>query len=472
MPDDRRATQPNRALQHWFDLSGYSKQGLATEITRLARAAGHVNVCPDGSRVRRWLVDGEVPRDPVPDLLAQIFSERTGSRVTPADLGICRQPADQLTWGTESTTKTLAHITRLDLLRQGAASNEGMEYNVTPDALLQHLQTWAHATPSPLPNAVEAARSIGMNDVEKIQATTDIFKKLDNAYGGGLLRTAVIGQVAWANSRAHHGTYSEPVGRALMAALADLCGVAGWMSHDTGASDEAIRYLVLATQAAKESGDRNLAAHLLQCLARVYGYLGQPAPALEFITLATYGSRETATPRIRSGLYALEARFNAMLGRERPALQAINRSLETFTESCPSDHEESFTSHLDETELHSTLGEVYLFLSHTTHRPEHAAASAELLSRAAASRPTERLRSKIFDHLGLSRAYLALKDPEAASTAAATAVGISGEVSSLRIINRFCDVLREGQKFKEISDLTEPCRCVVNKTRSAIKAVE
>ncbi|MFI0420491.1 hypothetical protein [Spongiactinospora sp. 9N601] len=470
MPDDRRVTQPNRALHHWFDLSGYSKQGLATEITRLARAAGHANVCPDGSRVRRWLVDGEVPRDPVPDLLAQIFSERTGSRVTPADLGICRQPADQLTWGTEPTTKSLAHITRMDLLRQGAASNQGVEYNITPDALLQHLQAWAHATPSPLPNAVEAVGSIGMNDVEKIQATTDIFKKLDNAYGGGLLRTAVVGQVAWANSLAHHSTYSEPVGRALMAALADLCGVAGWMSHDIGATDEAIRYLVLATQAAKEGGDRNLAAHLLQCLARVYGYIGHPAPALELVTLATYGSRETATPRIRSELYALEARFNAMLGRERPTLQAINRSLEIFTETSPSDHKESFTSHLDETELDSTLGEVYLFLAHTTHHAEHAAAAAEHLSRAAASRPPERLRSKIFDHLGLSRAYLALKEPEAACTAASTAVNLSTEISSLRILDRFRDALHEGQAFMENDGLREFFIHIYCKMDSAIRA--
>ncbi|PZG45037.1 transcriptional regulator [Spongiactinospora gelatinilytica] len=468
MPDDRRATQPNRALQHWFDLSGYSKQGLATEITRLARAAGHANVCPDGSRVRRWLVDGEIPRDPVPDLLAQIFSERTGSRVTPADLGICRQPADQVSWGAAPTTKALGHITRMDLLRQGAASHQGVEYSVTPDALLQHLQTWAHATPSTLPNAVETAGSIGMNDVEKIQATTDIFKKLDNAYGGGLLRTAVVGQVAWANSLAHHGTYSEPVGRALMAALADLCGVAGWMSHDIGATDEAVRYLVLATQAAKEGGDRNLAAHLLQCLARVYGYIDKPAPALEFITLATYGSRETATPRIRSGLYALEARFNAMLGRERPTLQAINRSLETFAETGPSDHEESFTSHLDETELHSTLGEVYLFLSRTTHRPEHAATGAGLLSHAASSRPAERLRSKIFDYLGLSRACLALKEPEAAIASATTAVDLSGEVSSIRILNRFRDLLLEGQDFKESDGLTELLMRACNKIGSTI----
>ncbi|MFI1258255.1 hypothetical protein ACH4U6_31350 [Streptomyces netropsis] len=38
----------------------------------------------------------------------------------------------------------------------------------------------------------------------------------------------------------------------------------------------AIRHLTLPVHAMRESGDRNLTAHLLQCLARIWGYLGRP----------------------------------------------------------------------------------------------------------------------------------------------------------------------------------------------------
>ena len=95
----------------------------------------------------------------------------------------------------------------------------------------------------------------------------DAFVDLDRR----LADVAVIGQLAWANGLLANGTYSERVGRALFSAVADLSGMAGWMSHDAGAYPDAIRYLVLAIQAAREAGDRNLTAHLLQCLARVYG---------------------------------------------------------------------------------------------------------------------------------------------------------------------------------------------------------
>ncbi|WP_260868026.1 hypothetical protein [Streptomyces sp. SAJ15] len=71
----------------------------------------------------------------------------------------------------------------------------------------------------------------------------------------------------------------------------------------------------MAVHAARESGDRNLTAHLLQCLARIWGYLGRPDLASDCIALALYGTRNDAHPVLRAGLYALGARFAALRGR-------------------------------------------------------------------------------------------------------------------------------------------------------------
>ncbi len=85
--------QPNDQLRSWFARSGWSKGELARQVNRRARQMGAHHVSTDTSRVRRWL-DGEQPREPIPRILSELFSERFGSVVAVEDLGlrIAHQP--------------------------------------------------------------------------------------------------------------------------------------------------------------------------------------------------------------------------------------------------------------------------------------------------------------------------------------------------------------------------------------------
>jgi hypothetical protein len=444
--------RPNKQLQRWFDKSGYSKQGLAQEITRRARAAGHRHVSPDGSRVRRWLTEGQHPREPVPKIVAEVLSERVGVLLTPEDLDLAVDRSsgtpDLVPWGVQSTLTALGRASREAMLRQIAAQPDVAAYGLSPEELLAQLQPWLHARPDPLPTAAAGSGvSLGMADVRRLEAVTEIFRQLDDTCGGGLARSAIAGQVAWASDLVADGTYTEPVGRALFAALADLCGIAGWMSHDSGVTSDAIRYLVLGVHAAKESGDRNLGAHLLQCLSRVYGYIGSPAAGLEFVTLALYGSRETATPRISAGLHALEGRFNALLGRE----QQCRRSYGMVQESSQCDSvfpEPAYLAYLDTAELRSSMGEGWLFLGQATGNRKHVILAVGLLESALTTRASHRLRSRAFDTIALARAHLAMGHPEAA--ASLLDVNFTDLIASARITTRLRDVLSESLPFADV----------------------
>ncbi len=79
--------QPNEKLTSWFVRSGWSKGELARQVNRRARQLGAHHVSTDTSRVRRWL-DGEQPREPIPRILSELFSERFGSVVAVEDLGL------------------------------------------------------------------------------------------------------------------------------------------------------------------------------------------------------------------------------------------------------------------------------------------------------------------------------------------------------------------------------------------------
>ncbi|MGW7555407.1 hypothetical protein [Streptomyces rimosus] len=66
---------PNAFLSHFMERAQLSNAQLAQAVTAGARAAGHRDINPDESRVRRWR-GGECPRQPVPQIIAQVLGAR------------------------------------------------------------------------------------------------------------------------------------------------------------------------------------------------------------------------------------------------------------------------------------------------------------------------------------------------------------------------------------------------------------
>lgn len=83
--------EANTRLADLFGLTGWSKGELARLVNRQAAAMGHPQLATDTSRVRRWIDTGESPREPVPKVLAALFTERLGRVVTIEDLGFDRR---------------------------------------------------------------------------------------------------------------------------------------------------------------------------------------------------------------------------------------------------------------------------------------------------------------------------------------------------------------------------------------------
>src|SRR3989442_12100857 len=112
--------RPNAQLASWFLRSGWSKGELARQVNRRARQIGAHHISTDTSRVRRWL-DGEQPREPIPRILSELFSERFGSVVALEDLGL--RPAPQppavsgvdLPWAAPKTVELMNEFSRSDL---------------------------------------------------------------------------------------------------------------------------------------------------------------------------------------------------------------------------------------------------------------------------------------------------------------------------------------------------------------------
>ncbi|WP_196942946.1 transcriptional regulator [Streptomyces sclerotialus] len=255
-------------------------------------------------------------------------------------------------------------------------------------------------------------------------------------------------------------SYTEDTGRRLFRAVADLGSVAGWMSFDAGRHSSAQRLFVAAVHAASEGGDRQLGAHILQCMARQMSHLGHVEDALELVALAQYGARRHASPGTRAVLAALQSRFSAMCGELEENRRAARETEDAFTRIVPDD-EPPHTRFFDEAELSAALGVAHQIAAKQAtgrHRAERAEQSLAMLANALRLRPEGRLRSKTFDHIGLARTHLAVGELAGAYQEATTALTIAEGLHSTRVADRLSELYEETEPHASdsaISDLRD-----------------
>ena len=161
------SNEANTRLADLFGLTGWSKGELARLVNRQAAAMGHPQLATDTSRVRRWIDTGESPREPVPKVLAALFTERLGRVVTIEDLGFDRRrqtgketvPGDGLPWPPERTAAVLTEFTGMDLMlnRRGLVGAGAALASGT--VLSTAMYDWLHTDPALAADAPSPRRS-------------------------------------------------------------------------------------------------------------------------------------------------------------------------------------------------------------------------------------------------------------------------------------------------------------------------
>ncbi|MFB9391540.1 hypothetical protein ACFPM3_19030 [Streptomyces coeruleoprunus] len=483
--------QPNTRLSDLFGLAGWSKGELARLVNRQAAAMGHPQLATDTSRVRRWIDMGETPRDPVPRVLAALFTERLGRVVTIEDLGFVRQGRagkrrdvrstdnpDGLPWAPERTAAVLTEFTGMDLMLNrrglvgaGAALAAG---SAITGAMRDWLRTDSpHTTDTPRRSDVLHADSagldryeaapIGWQEIEELETSVEVFRRWDAARGGGLQRKAVVGQLNEVGGMlAYH--HPEPIQRRLWGVAANLAVLAGWMSHDVGLEPTAQKYFIIAAHAAREGGDRPRAAEALSRAARQMVHLGRPDEALDLMNLAKAGAGHEILPRTKAMLHTIEAWAQAALGRG----QAMRRTL--------GEAEELFVSHRGDVPMPVWMQtfkdedlygmEALAYRTLAEHEPNAAKQAQYFAQKALELRIDGRERSKIFDHLSMASACFIADDPEQADRYARLALMAMTANSSERTWDRLREMYRlTGQYagYSKIEDLREEIKLAMPK---------
>ncbi|NLU75061.1 hypothetical protein HCC61_20670 [Streptomyces sp. HNM0575] len=480
---------PNKQLSSWFMRSGWSKGELARQVNRRARQLGAHHISTDTSRVRRWL-DGEQPREPIPRILSELFSERFGCVVAVEDLGlqpVRRSPAASgvdLPWAGPQTVAMINEFTRSDLML-GRRGFLGASLSVSAGpSLIEPMQRWLVPSPSaadaggsaaagsavvtsphgsgatasatgsggavtPMParrgpGARQRTEKLSMPEVELLEHTTVMFRQWDAQCGGGLRRKAVVGQLHEVTDLLQE-RHAEPVGRRLFRVTAELAALAGWMSYDVGLQSTAQKYFVLALHAAKEAGDRALGSYVLSKMGRQMIHLGRPDDALELVHLAQYGSREGATARTQAMLHAMEARAYANMGQPGKCRRAVRMAEDTFEDAGPGDGDPDWIRFFSEAELNAETAHSYRDLAYSQGRsPTYASMARPSMERAVElfrreAEETEgggHRRSYALNLLGMASVHLLQKEPEHCAFRAGEAIELARRLRSERVNNR------------------------------------
>ncbi|MER7494019.1 hypothetical protein ABT033_15605 [Streptomyces pharetrae] len=482
--------RPNELLGSWFVRSGWSKGELARQVNRRARQLGANHISTDTSRVRRWL-DGENPREPIPRILSELFSERFGCVVSIEDLGLrTARPAPSasgvdMPWTGPQTVALLSEFSRSDLMlaRRGFLGTS-LALSAGP-ALIEPMQRWLVPAPSsprlpmpPEPQSAPAARARGRlsrPELDLLESTTVMFRQWDAQCGGGLRRKAVVGQLHEVTDLLQE-PQPEATTRKLFKVAAELAELAGWMSYDVGLQPTAQKYFVLALHAAKEAGDRPLGSYILSSMSRQMIHLGRPDDALELIHLAQYGSRDCASPRTQAMLYAMEARAYANMGQPGKTKRAVRMAEDVFADAEDWDEPDpDWIRFFSEAELYGENSHAYRDLAYVAGRSPTYASLAEPLMRRAVelfAQDCEHQRSYALNLIGMASVHLLQREPEQSADYAGQAMRVAQKIRSERVNTRIRKTVdtaaRDFGDLAEVVDLTDKLAAELPETAEAV----
>ncbi|MFF6942327.1 transcriptional repressor NsdA [Streptomyces lavendulae] len=469
------AEDRNVQLTSWFVRSGWSKGELARQVNCRARQMGAHHISTDTSRVRRWL-DGEQPREPVPRILSELFSERFGSVVAIEQLGL--RTAHQtpsvsgvdLPWAGPQTVELLSEFSRSDLMlaRRGFLGTS-LALSAGP-ALIEPMQRWLVPSPAADPGVRADGGSAGRGPGQRpprltepelglLEATTVMFRQWDAQCGGGLRRKAVVGQLHEVTDLLQEN-HPAPVMKRLFKVAAELSELAGWMSYDIGLHPTAQKYFVLALHAAKEGGDKPLGSYILSSMSRQMIHLGRPEDALELVHLAQYGSRDCAGPRTQAMLYAMEARAYANMGQPSRCKRAVRMAEDTFSDvGFDGEPEPDWIRFFSEAELNGENSHSFRDLAYVAGRsPTYASLAEPVMARAVElfSKDDEHQRSYALNLIGMATVHLLQKEPEQATVLVDRALDVARKVRSERVNTRLRKTVDSAAR--EYGDVAEVVR--------------
>ncbi|MGW3657973.1 regulator [Streptomyces sp. NPDC005151] len=287
-----------------------------------------------------------------------------------------------------------------------------------------------------------SGQKVSSGDVAALRSVGELFRTLDNAYGGGHARQALVRYLEHEAEPMLRGTYGETTGRRLFSAAADLTRLAGWTSYDIAAHGLAQRYFVQALRLAQAAGDRAYGSYVLITMSRQAVYLGHGREAVQLARVAQQGIGSSAPPVVLALLHAVEARGHGVLGEARTCTASLARAERALETARPGDDVPYWARYFDEAQLADEFGHCHRDLQQYRAAAQHAERSLQL-------RAPGYARSRLFCRVVLASARLGLGELDQACLLGAEAAQQAAEMRSVRATEYVRDFERRLEPYRD-----------------------
>ena len=431
--------EPNRLLQQLIAEAGFSHKGLARRLNDLGAARGTPGLKYDHSSVLRW-IGGQRPRDPVPCLLTEIFALRLGRPFSPVEVGMPAivSPLDlgqEFTHTWKEGVATVTALWRADMERRRFLIDSTFAIGAGSAGAVR----WLTSPPEEHPGS-SGSRRVGRADITAIHEVTRSFGELDNRFGSGRVRAAVIKYLDTAvTPLLKEGAYGEATGRQLAGAAAELTRLAGWMAYDLEQHGLAQRYLIQALRLARGADDHALGSEILAGMAHQAIYMSQHAHALDLARAAQLSARRAGVHTLLCSSLVLEAHAHTGLGDARSCGNALHAAEVAFDLRAPGD-EPAWLSYFDEAYLSAKFAHCFRDLGEGERVVRQAHRSLDMDGRY--------VRGRMFNLSLLAAGLLQCGELEEACKVAETALKLAGELQSARSRSYAADLRRRLEPYK------------------------
>lgn len=410
-----------------------SNKGLARRVVDLAAIQGVANVRCDHTSVLRWLA-GEQPRPPVPELVATVLSDALGRKVSETELGMTPSslPGDlglQLSTGWTDTVATSTALWRADVQRRRFLVNAVFTSAALPASALR----WLTSPPADAP-AASGLHRIGRADIDAIREATHSYREMDNRFGGGKLRNAIVSYLDDHVSRLlTTGSYQEETGRQLAAACGEVSQLAGWVAYDSDKHGLAQRYLTQALAYARHADDPALAAEILAAQAHQALYLARPDETIDLARAAQAAAVRHGSATLLTECLVMEAHGHAARDDAYACGTALAKAERMFDRATHED-DPTWLAYFDEAYLAARMAQCFRDLGEADHAARYARRSLDMDGRY--------VRGRAFNLSLLAAAHAAQDEPERACAVGRQALDLTVRLTSARSVRYVRDVVR------------------------------
>lgn len=281
------------------------------------------------------------------------------------------------------------------------------------------------------PQAKESAGEVGPGPDGSDLAAIDAFRNADKQAGGGRLYGAVVRHlsecVAWRLVDASSGPQ-------IFAAAAVLTEMAGWMAHDSGRDDLAVKHFSRALPLARIAGDTHLAANIAASSSHLALQTGDASRATHWaqagLQFVGHGPR---IPSLAARLHSMHARALAASGHHMSASQELERAHQTLNASVDATH--PWTSPFDDASLASEFALAFKDMERYDTALAHAQEAVSL-------RESGRARSLVLSHINLVAIHTHRADLDAVVHCGKELLSANPSLGSVRVVNQLAELRR------------------------------